>query len=137
MFISIRHLSQRLIRLWRIPLAIRLLLLVLFFHLVGNVVWIALNQSPPSWDEANHIRRSVQYTYFIQDLLAGKPDWGMAWDSFQDGYGPLVRIITGIFMLFAGVGVVQTQIVSTLFFLATIVAVYLLAREIANSETEN
>jgi hypothetical protein len=85
------------------------LLLVLFFHLVGNVVWITLNQSPPSWDEANHIRRSVQYTYFIQDFVAGKPDWGMAWDSFQDGYGPLVRIITGIFMLFAGVGVKQTQ----------------------------
>ena len=55
----------------------------------------------------------------------------MAWDSFQDGYGPLVRIITGIFMLFAGVGVAQTQVVSTLFFLATIVAVYLLSKELA------
>lgn len=110
------------------------LLLVLSFHLVGNLVWIALNQSPPSWDEANHIRRSVQYTYFIQDLVAGKPDWGMAWDSFQDGYGPLVRIISGVVMLVIGVGVVQTQIISTVFFLATIVAVYLLSKELGEAQ---
>lgn len=106
------------------------LMLVLAFHLVGNFVWIKLNQSPPSWDEANHIRRSVQYTQTIQSIISGKPNFSPSIDSYHDGYGPLVRIITGIGMLFVGVGVWQSQIISTLFFLATIGAVYLLAQEI-------
>ena len=76
-----------------------LLFLLLFFHLVGNIIWIKLNNAPPAWDEAYNTMRSLDYTHVLENLLLGKFDTRGFVDAFVDYYGPLVRMVTAIVLL--------------------------------------
>ena len=109
-----------------------ILAVVLTFHLIGNVVWILLNKTPLSWDEAYHITRSIQFAQFIQGVFGGRPDWGLVWHTLRNGYGPLPPFLYGTFMYFAGAGTPQTQIISTAVFLGTVFSVFLLVKAISH-----
>ena len=105
-----------------------LLFLLLFFHLVGNIIWIKLNNSPPAWDEAYNTMRSLDYLHFFQNLFTGRLDVRQFLDAFVDYYGPLVRIMTAIILFMLSPHIKLAQFMATLFFLGTIYLVYLLGK---------
>src|SRR3989344_1906104 len=109
---------------------IDLLLILLFFHLVGNVIWIKLNNAPPAWDEAYNTMRSLDYFHFFEGLFLGKVDVLGFLTAYIDYYGPLVRIITGFLSLIFSPQIKLAQFVATPFFLGTIYLIYLLGSEL-------
>src|SRR3989344_7984076 len=113
---------------------IDLLLLLLFFHLVGNIIWIKLNNAPPAWDEAYNTMRSLDYTHVLENLLLGKFDMRGFVDAFVDYYGPLVRIMTAIILFLFSPHVKLAQFMATPFFLGTIVLVYMIGKELYKNE---
>src|SRR3989344_5164683 len=109
---------------------IDLLLILLFFHLVGNVIWIKLNNAPPAWDEAYNTMRSLDYFHFFEGLFLGKVDVLGFLTAYIDYYGPLVRIITGFLSLIFSPQIKLAQFVATPFFLGTIYLIYLLGSKL-------
>ena len=109
-----------------------LLLALILFHLVGNIVWILLNNSPPRWDEASHTTRAFNYAYFIESLSVGKPNLNLFTKTFSDAYAPLISMITGVLIYFLP-SIKLAQFVGTIFFLLTTISVYLLGKELAKN----
>ena len=109
---------------------IDLLLILLFFHLVGNVIWIKLNNAPPAWDEAYNTMRSLDCFHFFEGLFLGKVDVLGFLTAYIDYYGPLVRIITGFLSLIFSPQIKLAQFVATPFFLGTIYLIYLLGSKL-------
>ena len=107
-----------------------LLFLLLFFHLVGNIIWIKLNNAPPAWDEAYNTMRSLDYFHFFEGLFLGKVDVLGFLTAYIDYYGPLVRIITGFLSLIFSPQIKLAQFVATPFFLGTIYLIYLLGSKL-------
>src|SRR3989344_4230205 len=91
------------------------LILLVVFHLIGNTVWIILNNAPPRWDEAAHTTRALSYSRFFTGVVEGNPNFDNFLKPFSDAYAPLAQIFTGIFLL------------------GTIVAVYYLGKSIFNN----
>lgn len=107
-----------------------LLFVLLFFHLIGNIIWIKLNNSPPAWDEAYNTMRSLDYLHFFENLLLGRFDAKGFLAAFIDYYGPFVRLITAFFLLIFSPQVKLAQFIATPFFLGTIYLTYLLGKEL-------
>lgn len=101
-----------------------LIFLLIFFHLIGNLVWLQLNSTPPPWDEAAHTRGSLSYYHIFTELLSGRfqPEYILV--TITDPYGPLLKILAGLFMLILYPDIRIAQFIGTLFFVASIYLVY-------------
>src|SRR3989344_3963643 len=106
------------------------LILLVVFHLIGNTLWIILNNAPPRWDEAAHTTRALSYSRFFAGVVEGNPNFDNFLKPFSDAYAPLAQIFTGIFLFLFSPSVKLAQWTATLFFLGTIVAVYYLGKSI-------
>ncbi|MCW1970244.1 MAG: hypothetical protein KIH69_019200 [Anaerolineae bacterium] len=100
---------------------------LVIFHLCGNIVWISLNNAPPTWDEANHIRHAIMYSHFFTDLTNGNPNFELFRQAYSDPYGPLLRMILGIIFALFGESVKLAQVFSTFIFICCLVAIYFFA----------
>lgn len=110
-----------------------LLLLLILFHLIGNLLWIYLNHVPPLWDEAGHTRGAFRYFNIVLDFLNGRVDWDYALTTIRDPGGPFVKGLTALLMVFLYPDVKLAQFVGTLFFLGSIIVVYELGKFISNN----
>src|SRR3989338_4166339 len=101
-----------------------LIFLLIFFHLIANLVWLQLNSTPPPWDEAAHTRGALSYYHIFAELLSGRwqPEYILV--TITDPYGPLLKIIAALSMLILYPDVRIAQFIGTLFFVATIYLIY-------------
>lgn len=98
--------------------------LLCLFHLAGNVIWIALNKVPFSWDEAGHTIIAFRFTDFFK---LHTPENFL---SISDYYPPLVHLLAAFFMLFFGKNIIIGPLVVTGFFLLAIIFLYLYTAEL-------
>ena len=111
-----------------------LLFILLIFHLIGNIIWIKLNNAPPAWDEAYNTMRSLDYMHVFENLLLGKFDTRAFIDVFIDYYGPLIRILVAFSLLIFSPQIKLAQFIATPFFLGTIYLIYLLGKILYKNE---
>lgn len=96
------------------------LVLLCFFHLIGNITWLSLNKSTFGWDQAGHTIIAFKFADFFsganrnQDFL-----------SISDYYPPFVHLLVSFFMLIFGKNILIGPFVVTAFFILSIIFLYL------------
>jgi len=105
------------------------LVLLILFHLIGNIVWIKLNNTPPAWDQAAHTSKSILFSRFISD-----GDVSSFVAGLDTHYGPFVFFLTGIILAITGISVKIAQLIGTVFFVGTFIVLYLIARDILHNK---
>ncbi|MBU0999873.1 glycosyltransferase family 39 protein [Patescibacteria group bacterium] len=104
------------------------LYLLLVFHLLANLIWILLDQSPLAWDQAGHTLISLNFV----DLFKGQSQ--VNFFQISDYYPPFVHIIVALIMIFTGPILLIGPLVMTGFFLLAISFLYLYVKEIFKDE---
>ncbi len=110
------------------------LILLIVFHLIGNIIWIKLNNIPPAWDEAVHTKFSLEFLHFFQDIFSGRFDFKDFIQPLSNYYGPLVRLFTGLILFIFGPTIKLAQFTGTIFFLLTLLIIYFLGKEIFKND---
>ncbi len=97
---------------------------------IVNLVWLSLDEMPPAWDQAAHLRSIVWFNYFLQGKF-----WGSFWDLLRVfwGYPPLIYFLGGLWSLVFGVEVARITFINTFFLVAGIYGVYSLAKEVSKN----
>lgn len=72
------------------------LFFIIIFAIIGNVIWILLDQSPPLWDIAGHSQRSLQ----IAEQLRHFDFFGVLFSKTI--YPPFSYIVTAVFFFIFG-----------------------------------
>lgn len=106
----------------------KLLIFLIIFHLLANLVWISLDKSPLSWDQAGHTLTSLQFLDFF------KAQSGTVFLKISNYYPPLVYIIVALGMFFLGPSLSLGPMVVTGLFLLAIVFLYLYTKELLSDE---
>lgn len=105
---------------------------VWLFHVIGNAIWLSLDQFPPSWDTAHHLTMSLGWHEFLKspglDVL--KPL------AAESSYPPLSYIIvTPFYELFGKTADVAVFFSGSLWLSILLFATYMLGREVFNPKT--
>lgn len=110
------------------------LIILLIFHLIVNIIWIKINNSPPAWDEAKHTWISLEFLHSFQSLTSGNFSLKEFLLPFSDAYGPSIRLFTGFLLFVFGPSIKLAQFVGTITFLLSILMTYLLGKIIFKNE---
>ncbi len=110
------------------------LILLIVFHLIGNIIWIKLNNIPPAWDEAVHTKFALEFLHFFQNIFHGKFNAEEFIKPFSDSYGPLVRLVTATILFIFTPSIKLAQFTGTIFFLLTLLIIYFLGKEIFKND---
>jgi len=43
-------------------------LILILFHIIGNIIWIYLNKAPLNWDPSIHIINTIKYAQYLQNI---------------------------------------------------------------------
>ena len=106
--------------------------LLIIFHLITNFLWLSLDQTPPAWDQAFHLKSVVLTNHFLT---------GQFWGGFADlirsfyAYPPFVYFITGFSSLITGLGISRITYVNSLFFSLSLWGLYKLGSKVLKSKT--
>ena len=85
---------------------------LILFHVVVNLVWLKLDQLPPAWDQAFHLKSVVLTNQYLT---------GQFWGSFIDliksfyAYPPLVYFLTTPYTLLVGLGISRITFFNSFF----------------------
>ncbi|EKD90346.1 MAG: hypothetical protein ACD_31C00008G0018 [uncultured bacterium] len=105
-----------------------LLLFLLFsVHALTNLYWINLNNAPLPWDSANHLFISISVLEKIKSL-----DF-LEVLKVSNYYPILVHTISALILLFTGVSIKIGQFLGTIYFIFTLLIIYLYLKNISNS----
>ncbi len=101
---------------------------LLLLHWFANLFWVSKNNTPLPWDPSNHL-------YISMSILEGLKDFDILAILNSSNYYPiLVHFLSSIFFLIFGVSAKLSQVFSTLFFLITIIVVFIYAKLITKSK---
>lgn len=110
----------------KLVLGIWILLLVLV-----NLVWLYIDNFPPAWDQAAHLKSMVWFTKWANGSFNG--GWWNLMNLFW-GYPPLIYIVGGLYGLVFGLNIDGLTFLNTLFFVGAVVGVYKLAEQLSKDE---
>lgn len=99
------------------------LLGLILFHVISNIIWIILNNQPPTWDSAHHTLLSMRIFESPFNFL-----------NISNYYPPFVHLIGTILIFIFGYSYKVIQLTGTLFLGLSIIFIYLFAKEIFKSE---
>jgi len=102
------------------------LLLLLGFHLLVNLLWLILDNTPPAWDQAAHIRSAVMANQWLSGEL--RISFVRLIKNFY-AYPPLPYFLGAIWAFFTGIGIDQISFLGTLFLIISIIGLYVLVLE--------
>lgn len=106
-----------------------LLILLCLFHVIGNTIWIFLNDVPTSWDPSGHTLTSFKF----YEYLIGENN--TAFFRITDYYPPFVHLVATFFMMIFGISVKIPSLVTTGFFITAIIFLYLYTKELFKSRS--
>lgn len=105
--------------------------ILIVYHFLSNITWIALSTAPVPWDQAGHTRLALQFAdYFTSFGFLRIIDYF----SISTYYPPLIHTIVGILTIFFGHPVQTGEIVISLFFGASIFLIYVYALDLFKNE---
>jgi len=105
--------------------------LVCLFFVLTNILWLKLDNTPPAWDQAAHLRVSFLFWEMLKGR--GRSDFGTLIKEAY-GYPPLVHIIVGLVTAVFGYSVDKASFVNSGFLVLLIVGVYVLTKEVYKSK---
>jgi len=101
--------------------------LLIAFWAVGNIVWLALDDTPPVWDPAFHVLDAIEASEAISRLDLGRLLMLQGEGTF---YPPLWHVVAGIFMLLLGRSVDVAIAANLLFAPAIVFGVYYIGKQL-------
>lgn len=105
--------------------------ILIAYHLLSNITWIALSTAPVPWDQAGHTRLALQFAdYFTSFGFLRIIDYF----SISTYYPPLIHTIVGILTILFGHPTQTAEIVISLFFGFSIFLIYVYALDLFKSE---
>lgn len=107
------------------------LVIVCTFLVFANLVWLKLDNRPPAWDQAAHLRVG----FLLNEYFSGRPRAPFG-ELLREAYGypPLVQIVVGIITLLVGFSEDKATFIISLFLVGFLVGVYRLTNEIYKSK---
>ncbi|MCX6730509.1 MAG: hypothetical protein NTZ55_01550 [Candidatus Roizmanbacteria bacterium] len=109
------------------------LFLLLFFHAIGGILWIALNRVPPTWDAALHTMLSFKLLQYIQVHLFQFDI--VSFLKISEYYPPFVHFTGIIIALFSGESYKAMQILGLVYFLLSVSVLYFYSFKIFKNKT--
>lgn len=106
-----------------------MLMLLLVLHFVVNLAWILANNAPLPWDSANHTFISFSIAEKIKNL-----DF-LGIFKASNYYPILVHLLSAIPVLFIGAEIKFVQALGTIYFLLTLIIIYLYAKFLTKSDS--
>ncbi len=103
-----------------------LLIALLIFHLLGNLLWLSLNQAPQSWDAAFHTVLSIRFADYLIKHVFNSFNWH-DFLTISKYYPPLTHLISVIFVFLGGFQERIIRLAGTIAFLLSILLTYLVA----------
>jgi len=106
--------------------------LLIIFHLLANFLWLYLDQTPPFWDQAFHLKSVVLTNHFLTGQF-----WGNFFDLIRSfyAYPPLVYFITGLTSLITGLGTSRITYINSLFFGLSLWGLYKLGLKVLKNKS--
>ena len=96
------------------------------FWAIGNIVWLALDDTPPVWDPAFHVLDAIEASEAISRLDIGRLLMLQGEGTF---YPPLWHVVAGILMLLLGRSVEVAIAANLLFVPAIVFGIYYAAKQ--------
>lgn len=108
-----------------------LLLIIILFQVVCNVIWLRIDETPPSWDQAIHLKNSISWSKFLK----GSKDITLV-DSIKQsgGYPPLIFFIGGVWSAVFGINIDTITFLNTLFLIVGMIGIYKIVRYYGKNE---
>lgn len=105
---------------------------IVFFYVLGNLLWVHLNTLPPFYDSAGHTNLAFLYA----DIFTGEKELSSIKDFFTVStyYPPLVFIIGGILTSIFGYDYKVLQFSSVLFLGISALFLYLYTKELTRNK---
>jgi hypothetical protein len=114
-------------------LYINLLRIVIFFHIVSNLLWQVLNTAPPTWDSAGHLAISYIFADKIRSFLGGHTSF-LALVTTSGYYPPFVHVLGSLVITLLGRNYeIPLFIIGTFFLSLAIYCVYLIVDKLFNN----
>ncbi|MCR4326725.1 MAG: glycosyltransferase family 39 protein, partial [Candidatus Roizmanbacteria bacterium] len=95
-------------------------------------LWLYLNQKPPAWDQAFHLKSAFATYHWLHGQ---KPVHGIDIIRSFYVYPPLQYVITALWMSIVGTSITTATVLNSLYFCATMVVVGLITYEITKKVT--
>lgn len=99
-----------------------LLILLSFYHLISNLLWIFTSTAPLPWDQAGHTSLALKFADYFQSLGFLRI---INYFSISNYYPPLIHTIISFAIILFGNPIQISQIVITLFFITSLVLLYI------------
>lgn len=103
------------------------LILLCSFHLFSNLVWIFLSTAPIPWDQAGHTRLAIQFADFFKSFGFLRI---IDYFSISTYYPPFIYSLISVPIIIFGNPIQVSEVAITLFFLLSIVLVYIYSYEL-------
>lgn len=109
---------------------IKLLASLVFFHFIGNIIWIYLNQTPPTFDASFQTTLSMRF----YDHIKSNPTYLSFYFNISKYYPPFVHLLGTFFAFIAGFNHKSIQFTGTFFFALSIIFTYLVSNDLFRSK---
>jgi 4-amino-4-deoxy-L-arabinose transferase-like glycosyltransferase len=100
-----------------------------------HIIWLAIDKSVPSWDDAAHLTNALNYQRVIGHISIFSPDWWHElWAQSPSYTAPFVYILTLPFLSIFGKSVSSGILVNLLFIITISLTVYSLSKTVFTTQ---
>ncbi len=95
---------------------------LVFFHVIGNAIWIFLNTAPPTWDAAFHTSLSIRMADYLATHIVSFDIFDFL--TISNYYPPLTHLVGSLLALVSQYNYQAIQLTGTIFFALTLILLY-------------
>ncbi len=100
-----------------------------------HVMWLSIDKSVPSWDDAAHLTNALNYQRVISHISIFSPDWWQElWAQSPSYTAPFIYILTVPFLYIFGKSVSAGILVNLLFIIIIAATVYSLSKTVFTAQ---
>lgn len=109
------------------------LYLLITLQLGLNLLWLKLDQTPPAWDQAFHLKSVVLMNHFLTGQFGGN-----LIDLIRSfyAYPPLMYFLGAVWSLFAGLGISRITYLNSIFLALVLIGIYKLSLKILKNSRQ-
>jgi 4-amino-4-deoxy-L-arabinose transferase-like glycosyltransferase len=100
-----------------------------------QIIWLLLDRSVPTWDDASHLTNALNYYRVISHIqLFSATWWHELWAQSPSYTAPLIYILTVPFLAILGKAVSSAILVNILFITILVCTIYALSKSVFNTQ---
>ena len=94
-----------------------------------QIIWLMLDRSVPTWDDASHLTNALNYQRVISQIQLFSSDWWHElWEQSPSYTAPFIYILTVPFLSVFGKAVNSGILVNILFIITLVFTIYYLSK---------